>query len=258
MAEMYALQRSEQASPSAFQCQFRQHLSLLYGGETFLWSDFIARAAIRASEANPVLCLACQETAHEIPQMIPAFLDHFMTMTPFEESAEQGALSLCSWHALWLFNQSARQPAIFSRLEPVLRSTCNSLVQQVGDRNMQRQPCHLCAWLNEQERLLAEKLHRQLGDPLQQIQLCLPHARAVLRQSRDEETQQAVALALLRSVSQVGKRLEGYVHNCTERFQDHMQPDERVAWFDAIRWFGGSESAQFLLTSTSTTETSGE
>ncbi len=77
------------------------------------------------------------------------------------------------------------------------------------------------------------------------------------RQSRDEETQQAVALALLRSVAQVGKRLEGYVFKCTERFQDQMQPDERVAWFDAIRWFGGSESAQFLLTSSPGTEASG-
>ena len=80
----------------------------------------------------------------------------------------------------------------------------------------------------------------------------------MLRQFRDDETQQAVALALLRSVSQVGKRLEGYIYKCTERFQDRMQPDERVAWFDAIRWLGGSESAQFLLTSSHTSEISGE
>ncbi len=52
--------------------------------------------------------------------------------------------------------------------------------------------------------------------------LCVPHARAVLRQFRDDLTQQAVALALLRSVSQVGKRVEGYVYKCTERFQDQI------------------------------------
>ena len=94
-----------------------------------------------------------------------------------------------------------------------------------------------------------EKLPHQLGDPMQRVQLCLAHARAALRQSRDEETQQVVALALRRSVSHVGKRLEGYVYTCTERYQCHMQPNERVAWFDEICWFGGSESSQFLLTS---------
>ena len=73
-----------------------------------------------------------------------------------------------------------------------------------------------------------------------------------------EETQQVVALALIRSVSQVGKRLEAYVHNCTERYQRQMRPEDRVAWFDAIGWFGGSDSAQFLLTSSPTPDTSGE
>ena len=54
-----------------------------------------------------------------------------------------------------------------------------------------------------------EKLRPQLGDPMQRVQLGLAHARAALRQSRDEETQQVVAPALLRSFSHVGKRLEG-------------------------------------------------
>ncbi|HEX9134498.1 MAG TPA: hypothetical protein VF844_19585 [Ktedonobacteraceae bacterium] len=31
-----------------------------------------------------------------------------------------------------------------------------------------------------------------------------------------------------------------------------------VAWFDAIRWFGGSESAQFLLNAFPSAVTSGE
>src|SRR5579859_3086435 len=97
--------------------------------------------------------------------------------------------------------------------------------------------------------LQVEKLRPQLGNLVQRVQLCLAHAREALHQSRDEETQQVVALALLRSFSYVGKRLEGYVYTCTERYQHHMQPNERVAWFDAIRWFGGSESSQFLLTS---------
>ncbi len=42
------------------------------------------------------------------------------------------------------------------------------------------------------------------------------------------------------------------------QFQEQMQPDELIAWFEAIRWFGGSDSAQFLLTSAPTTETSRE
>lgn len=257
MAEVQAVKQARQVAPSALQRQLRQKFCLLYRNETILWSDVIPRAAIRASEANPVSCFACQVTAHEIPQMITAFLDHFAATAPFEERGEQGALSLCSWHAWWLFNQSARQPAIFPRLDPVLSGTCNSLLHQVGDIKMQHRTCHLCSWLSEQETLQVEKLRRQLCDPMQQVQLCLPHARAALRQSRNEETQQVVALALLRSVSHVGKRLEGYVYKCTERFQDHMQPGERVAWFDAIRWFGGSESAQFLLASAPSIETSG-
>ena len=51
-----------------------------------------------------------------------------------------------------------------------------------------------------------EKLRPQPGDPMQRVRLCLAHAQAALRQSRHEETQQVVALALLRSVSHVGKR----------------------------------------------------
>jgi Family of unknown function (DUF6062) len=258
VAEVDAVKRYEQASPSAFQRELKQCLCLLYGGETILWTDLIPRAAIHASEANPVSCPACQETEQEIPQLLTTFLNHLVTAASFEEGGEQGALSLCSWHAGWLFNQSARQPAIFSRLEPVLHRTCSGLLHQVEARNMRHQACHLCAWLDEQVKLQVEKLQRQLGDSRQQVQLCLPHARAVLRQSRDEETQKIVALALLRSVVHVGKRLEGYVYKCTERFQDQMQPDEQVAWFDAIRWFGGSESSQFLLLSSPATETSGK
>jgi hypothetical protein len=256
IAEAQAVNRGGRASPPALQRQLRQKLFLLYHNETILWSDVIPRAAIRASEANPVSCFTCQETAYALPQMITPFLDHFAATAPFEESGEQGALALCSWHAWWLYNQSALQPAFFSPLEPVLRSSGNSLLHHVGDIKMQHQACHLCAWLSEQEMLQVEKLRPQLADPMQQVQLCLPHARAALRQSRDEETQQVVALALLRSVSHVGKRLEGYVYKCTEHYQRHMQPDEQVAWFDAIRWFGGSESSQFLLTSSPVTETS--
>ncbi len=122
---------------------------------------------------------------------------------------------------------------------------------------MQHRACHICTWLDEQVTLQVEKLQRHLGDSRQPVQICLPHARAALRQSRDDETQQIVALALLRSVGHLVKRLEGYVYKCTERFQDQMQPDERVAWFDAIRLFGGSESAQFLLTSSPNQKISG-
>lgn len=89
-------------------------------------------------------------------------------------------LSVCSWHAWWLFNQSTQQPAILSRFEPALRSTCNVLQHQVGDMNMQHRACHLGAWVSEQETLQVKKLRRQLYDPMLQVQLCLPHARAVL------------------------------------------------------------------------------
>lgn len=257
MAEVHTLQRCQQAFSSVLQHQFRQYLSLLYGSETIPWSDFIPRAAIRTSEANPVLCLTCQETEYDISQIITDFLNHLVSAT-FEEGDEQPLLSLCSWHAWWLFNQRTRQSVIYSRLEPVLHSTDSVLLNRVGDMNMQHRACHLCGWVSEQETQQVEKHRRELYDPMQQVQLCLPHARAMLRQARDEETQQAVALSLLRSISQVGKRLEGYVHNCIERYQGYMRPEERVAWFDAIRWFGGSESAQFLLTTFPSTETSGE
>jgi hypothetical protein len=61
----------------------------------------------------------------------------------------------------------------------------------------------------------------------------------------------------MRAEVPIAKRLEAYIYKCTERFQVQMQPDELAAWFDAIRWFGGSEAAQFLLTSASTTEAPG-
>ena len=122
---------------------------------------------------------------------------------------------------------------------------------------MQHGACHLCAWLDEQAKLQVERLQPRLADSGQQVQLCLPHARAVLRHTRDEETQHSVAQALLRSGIHVKKRLERYVYKCSERHQVHMQPDERVAWFDAMRWFGGSESAAFLLTSSAGNETPG-
>ncbi len=105
---------------------------------------------------------------------------------------------------------------------PLAEFQHTTLQHQVGDMNMPHRACHFCAWVSEQETLQVKKLRRQLYNPMLQVQLCLPHARAVLRQFRDDLTQQAVALALLRSVSQVGKRVEGYVYKCTERFQDQI------------------------------------
>ena len=94
-----------------------------------------------------------------------------------------------------------------------------------------------------------ERLQHALRDREQQVQLCLHHGRAALRQACDDASAQDVALALLRCVAPLSRRLEAYVHKCTERFQGQLQPDELVSWFDAIRWFGGSDSAQFLLVS---------
>jgi hypothetical protein len=80
----------------------------------------------------------------------------------------------------------------------------------------------------------------------------------VLRQSDGEAIEHYVASALMNAVAPLTKRLEAYIYKCTERFQEQMQPDELVAWFEALRWFGGSDVAQFLLISAPTAEASGE
>jgi len=190
--------------------------------------------------------------------MMTALLDHLEETLHWGGNGEQGQLSLCSWHAWWLFKQRTLHSAIISRLEPFLRGTGKEWLSHPGAIERQRQPCQICEWVSEQETRQVERLQHHLHTPEQRVHLCLPHARAALRQSHDEDTRQAVALALLGSVSQVGRRLKGYVHHCTERYQSQMRPEEQVAWFDAIRWFAGSDSAQFLLTSSAARETSGE
>lgn len=256
-AEFHALKQCGQATAS--QSQLRQSLCLLYGAETILWSDCIPRATINPSHIGPPPCLACQENGHHGTSLMSAtVLGRLEEVLQFGEESEPNALSVCQWHAWWLFHQMTLQPTRIFQLEPTLHRTCNVLQNHLGNADRERRACHLCEWVSELETLQVGQLLRQLRDPQQHIQLCLPHARAMLRQFSDEATARDVAHTLMYAGSLLANRLEAYVHKCTERFQYQMQPDELVAWFDAIRWFGGSYSAQFLLTSPPTTETSGE
>jgi hypothetical protein len=257
VAQFRALKQCEQAKAPTVQRQLRQHLCLLYGSETMLWSDFLLRAALHPSQVGPPPCLACQEGEYGMTQISATLLERFEEVSRRCENSEEDTLSVCPWHAWWLLHQVTGQPTRISQVEPALGRTNQVFQRHVGDALYERRVCQLCEWVSELETLQVGQLQRQLRDPVQPVRLCLPHARAALRQSSDEETAQDVARALMHAEVPIAKRLEAYIYKCTERFQVQMQPDELAAWFDAIRWFGGSETAQFLLTSASTTEAPG-
>jgi len=258
VAQFHALKQCEQTAAPMVQDQLRQTLCLLYGAEAILWSDFILRAALSPSQVGPPPCLVCQEHEHEMDQISTTLLDRLEEVSQYGEEGDHEGLFLCSWHAWEVLKQSSLQPAVISRLERMLCRTCEAGLKDMRKMKLEPGVCQLCSWRSEQERVHVGTLKSQLANPEQQVQLCLSHAWALLRQSPEEATAQHVALALLHSVALLGKRLEAYVYKCTERFQDQMQPDELVAWFDAIRWFGGSETAQFLLTSSPARDTEGE
>jgi hypothetical protein len=244
-AELRALGEGEQTAWSGVRKQLWQSLSLLYGADTLLWADFIPRAAICASDVGPAPCLTCQQSDDVRPQLHAALLDDLEEVLQCGE--ESPGLSVCSWHAWWVFHQMSLQPRGASRLEPLLRRTCATVRRQVMSARYESQPCQICGWMKDQDIMQVGKLQPKLADPEQHVPLCLHHARAALWQPSDEATARDVAHALRDTLAPLAKRLEAYVHKCTERFQDQMQPDEQVAWFDALRWFGGSETAQFLL-----------
>jgi hypothetical protein len=244
-AELRALGEGEQRAWSDVGKQVWQSLSLLYGADTLLWADFIPRAAISVSDVGPAPCLTCQQRDEMRPQLHAALLDDLEEVGQGGE--ENPALSLCAWHAWWVFHQMSLQPMEASRLEPLLRRTCATVRRQLMSARYESQPCQICGWMKEQDIMQVGKLQPKLADSKQYVPLCLHHARAALGQPSDEATRRDVAQALRDTLAPLAKRLEAYVYKCTERFQDQMQPDERVAWFDALRWFGGSETAQFLL-----------
>ena len=258
VTQFHALKQCERATAPLAQSQLRQHLCLLYGAETILWSDFMLRTALNPTQVDPPPCLACQEGEDGATQMSALLLNRLEEDIQRREDSEDDALSVCSWHAWWLLHQITLQPTRFFQVEAALRRTSQVFQRHVKHADHERQGCQICEWESELETLQVGQFQRQLRDPVQQMRLCLPHARAVLRQSSDEETAQAVARALMYAVAPIMKRLEAYIQKCTERFQEQMHPDELVAWFDAIRWFGGSDAAQFLLTFAPITETWGK
>jgi hypothetical protein len=258
VAQFHALQQCGQATASALQGQLRQHLCLLYGAETILWSDFLLRTALPPSQVGPPPCLACQEDEYGTTRMSARLLDFLKEVAQCEEDSQYDELAACPWHAWWLIHHMTLQPTRISQLEPALCKTCKAFQHRLRSADRDHCTCHLCEWVSEWETQQGRKLLHRLDKPEQHVQLCLPHARAALRQASDEATAQNVASALMNAASPLAKRLEAYVYKCTERFQGQMQPDELIAWFDTIRWFGGSDSAQFLLTSSPITEASDE
>jgi hypothetical protein len=257
VAQFHALKQCEQATALSAQSKLRQHLCLLYGSETILWSDFRLRAALNASQVGSPSCLACQEDEYRT-QMSTLLLDRLEAISLSGADCEQRELSVCSWHAWWLLHQITVQPTRISQLEPALQRTCRVFQHHLGNADHEGRACHLCEWVSELETLQVGQLQHQLRDPKLQIRLCLSHARAVLRQSDGEAIEHSVASALMNAVAPLTKRLEAYIYKCTERFQEQVRPDELVAWFDALRLFGGSDAAQFLLISAPTAEASGE
>ena len=245
-AETRGLEKLGQISFRTTPDWMRYGLSLLSGTDMFLWSDFLSRVALHPSKINPPLCPACQQSSDAAMQAA-TFLDFYESLSSSGRPGKRDELVLCPWHACWLYKQTERQPEMLSQLEPVLLRTCRQLSGRMRKGELEQGICHVCMWMNEQEIQQGKWLQRQLCEAEQEVPLCLAHTRTLLRQYSDEVTSSQVALALLRTVAPLGRRLNAYIHKCTEHLQYQMQPDERVAWFDAIQWFGGSEIAQFLL-----------
>lgn len=243
--ESHTQERSmSQASAPLSLDQLKQWLGMLYGMDTLLWSDSVSRVTVQISDMNAPFCLVCQDEAQETTLTLAAFLDHFEGASHTEESSNT-ALSLCNWHAWWVFKQCVRDSALLARIEPILRDVDTSLLH-TGQQS-ERAFCHLCVWTSEQETVRVEGLQHLASGVQKQEQLCLWHTNIALYSVSNERDAERLVLALFHSAFLLSKRLEAYVQKCSQHLQDQMQLDEFVVWFDAVRWFVGSENAQFLL-----------
>jgi len=92
------------------------------------------------------------------------------------------------------------------------------------------------------------RLHPRLQSQESDVQRCLPHARAAFRRVSLGKGIQHTAYTLLHAVLHLKRRLDASVEKCTERLQSQMQADERIAWFDALRFVVGREYARLLVT----------
>ncbi len=239
------LERSVSQAPAPLSLdQLKQWLGMLYGMDTLLWSDYVSRVTVEISDTHAPFCLVCQDEARETTLALAAFLDHFEGASHTEESRNT-TLSLCNWHAWWVFKQCAIAPALLVRLEPILRVRDTRMLQHIQESD--NVFCHLCIWASKQEAVRFERLHSQVHDLQQQVQLCLWHTNIALRSVSNERDAERLVLALFHSAFLLSKRLEAYVRKCSQHLQDQMQPDELTVWFDAVQWFVGSENAQFLL-----------
>jgi hypothetical protein len=212
--------------------------------DTLLWADYVGRVHVLLPDTNAPFCLACQDEVRETTLVLAAFLNYFQHLSSAEENQNSG-LSLCTWHAWWVFNQCMRDSALIAQVEPVLYDREARLLQhvQLSDRET---TCHLCLWIHEQEESRLERLQTQEHDMQHALQLCLWHTRIALRSALNEEDVQRLGRALFHSGFPLSKRLEAYIQKCSQHLQNQMQPDELTVWFNAVRWFIGDENTQFL------------
>ena len=242
--ESQMVERHKQESTTRSLDHLKQRLGMLYGMDTLLWSDYVFRVTLRSSDTNAPSCFACQDEAREGTRTLTAFLEHFEGTSHAEERSDI-LLSLCTWHAWWVFKHCTTEPALLARLEPILHDRGTHMLEhpQHGDQAL----CHLCLWVSEQEAIRVEQLQRHLYNTQQQVQLCFWHTNIALRAASNTKDAEYLVGALLHSAFPLSKRLGAYVQKCSQHLQVQMQPDELGVWFDAVRWFVGSENAQFLL-----------
>jgi hypothetical protein len=234
-------QRSSLTTPG----ELRFCLSQLAGADMFLWSDVLPRATLHSFRVKPPACFACQKWNNEVT--LSSLLDSCTPSTSGEKQRRQVDFALCLWHGCWLHQQVEQQPEKFSHFEPILLQTLRQLAKQMREGEFMQGPCSVCTLMNEQATWLGKWFESQSDEAGQSVPLCLAHARLMLQHDQDEKTLPRIAMALLQPVAPLEQRLNAYIYKCSERLQDQMQPDEEVAWFDAMQWFGGKQIAAFLL-----------
>jgi hypothetical protein len=226
----------------------RRTLALVAGNDALLWSEYVSRVALDAAETNPIACLACRQSELAEEQTLVALLDSLERAGARGGQSEQIPFSACSWHAWWLVDQCTRQPAAVGRCAPHLQRTCQALLDKLDESEGggEQTQCTVCAWIHTQQARQVGRLRPRLQSREPGGQLYLPHARAAFQSSHGKEFQDT-AYALLNVALPLKQRLDAYVEKCSERLQSQMQADERVAWFDALRFFVGSEYARSLV-----------
>jgi|GEM_PF-4941891 hypothetical protein len=209
-------------------------IRLLFGANTFLWAAHQARLDLDGNESE-WRCAAC------------AYADALLMRACADLLAAPVLPHLCDWHGwfLYRFAVSAGVEPLFTALDRTVAAQLLFLDAQGASLASPQQllrSCALCVWGREREAALVREWWRDRHAGLEVSgypELCLPHGRLLLGQLPALRLSRAAALALCQCAEHLSEQLAGYISHCSEHQQASMQPAERRAWQDSVRWFGG-------------------